>query len=248
MENDGAAKPTLIGSVVRALELVDAIGASSRPLPAKHLARALGLSLGTTYNLLRTLVHEGYVAQEPDGFVLGAGHPSQSAAQPGARLARVRAALTGLRNELNAAAYLSCFEDGEIDILDIVDGPRAPRVDLWVGVQESAHATAFGKQILAALPLSGRKDYLDRHPPVQLTPFTVHTTRELERRASLSPAVSVEEQEYSLGHRCIAVPVLARGFTGSLAVSIPADSRTSPAVLAGSLTRHAQSLALHLGA
>jgi len=66
-----AAQPTLINSVVRALNLLDAVGAATGPVPAKRLAHAVGLPLATTYHLLRTLVHEGYLARTPDGYVLG---------------------------------------------------------------------------------------------------------------------------------------------------------------------------------
>ncbi|MCK6210871.1 helix-turn-helix domain-containing protein [Georgenia sp. EYE_87] len=66
-----AAQPTLIHSVVRALNLLDAVGAAGGPVPAKRLARTVGLPLATTYHLLRTLVHEGYLARTPDGYVLG---------------------------------------------------------------------------------------------------------------------------------------------------------------------------------
>lgn len=242
-----AAAPTLITSVSRALELADAVARSARPVPAKQLARATGLSLGTTYNLLRTLVHEGYLAQETDGFVLGPAHPSQAALGPGALLARARGALTDLHEHLHAAAYLSRYADGEIEIVDIVDGPAAPRVDLWVGVQESAHATAFGKQILASLAAEDRADYLGRHPIVSLTPYTVRTPGELERRAVLSPGISLDEQEYALGCKCLAVPVAARGFVGSLAVSLPVASRASAATLARELAAAAERLSVTIG-
>ena len=38
--------------------LVDTVGASGRPVPAKVLARITNQHLSTTYHLLRTLVHE----------------------------------------------------------------------------------------------------------------------------------------------------------------------------------------------
>ena len=67
-----ALEPTLIVSVRRALHLLDAVGEASRPLPAKALARRAGLPLATTYHLLRTLVHEGYLARiDGAGYVLG---------------------------------------------------------------------------------------------------------------------------------------------------------------------------------
>ena len=50
---------TLISSIQRALKLVDIVANATRPLPVKAIAQLTGLSLGTTYNITRTLVHEG---------------------------------------------------------------------------------------------------------------------------------------------------------------------------------------------
>ncbi|MGW2013427.1 hypothetical protein [Streptomyces sp. NPDC001927] len=49
-------KPTLIGSVRRALLLLEIV--------AKRVSRTAGLPLDTTYHLLRTLVHDGYPHHE----------------------------------------------------------------------------------------------------------------------------------------------------------------------------------------
>ena len=78
MRDSGAteAAPTLIGSVQRALRLVDIVANSPRPVPVKSLAARTGLTPGTTYNLVRTLVHEGYLVSEPDGLVLGENFPA----------------------------------------------------------------------------------------------------------------------------------------------------------------------------
>ena len=125
--------PTLIASVQRALHLVDRVANATRPLPVKALAQASGLSLGTTYNIVRTLIHEGYLVNEPDGLVLGGRFPSlrpDGDDDEGVFLARVRNTLRRVTEELAATAYLSRFSDGEVHIIDIVDAAPNPRVDL----------------------------------------------------------------------------------------------------------------------
>jgi IclR family acetate operon transcriptional repressor len=142
-------EPTLIASVQRALNLLDAVGEADRPLPAKTLARRTGLPLPTAYHLLRTLVHEGYLTRvEGLGYVLGSriaalsGRPGNAAA----KAARFHPILTRLHEELAAAAYLSVLANGEVMLVDVVDSPAAPRVDLWVGFEDAAHATALGRR------------------------------------------------------------------------------------------------------
>lgn len=59
--------PTLIGSVQRALRLLEAMSAEGG-VTAKRLARLTGIPLPTVYHLLRTLSHEGYVQREEGPF------------------------------------------------------------------------------------------------------------------------------------------------------------------------------------
>ena len=240
--------PTLIGSVSRALTVLDCIGSASRPLSAKVIARATALSLGTTYNVLRTLAHSNYVVQDADGFVLGPGHPALAAAGSAVALAQGRTVLNGIRDELRAATYLGRFNDGEIELVDIVDGPLTPRVDLWVGLQDGAHATAFGKQILAGLSTRERLDYVSAHPLAELTPYTITSPREFLRTLDGSPPAMLDDQEYALGFMCLAVPVAASTWAGALAISLPAGDHRRGTDYTKGLKTAAAHLELLLGA
>src|SRR5690606_17520473 len=157
-------KPTLITSVQRALRLMEVVASRPSGAPAKQRAREARLTLATAYHLLRTLAHEGYATRLSDGvWVLGerveALHGRSRAQQV---LARIRPALADLRDELGAAAYFSMHMDDEIRLIDIADGPRAPRVDVWVGFEDAAHATAIGKCVLSQFDEDRRREYLAR--------------------------------------------------------------------------------------
>ncbi|MGW2914743.1 IclR family transcriptional regulator [Streptomyces asoensis] len=219
--------PTLITSVQRAFRLLEAASAHQNGAPAKQLARETGLPLATTYHLLRTLVNDGYLHKLPDGgFVLGDRLQTlHTAGRAQALLSRVRPALAALRDELATAAYLTFYEEGEIRVAEIVDGPRAPRVDLWVGFEDAGHATALGKSVLRELDDEARKDYLSRHHLADLTPRTITSAPELLRQLDASPVAPAvtDLEEYALGTVCVAVPVYSGDILGSLGVSLPAD-------------------------
>jgi len=241
---------TLIASVQRALSLVDVVAGAHRPLPVKAVARLSGLTLGTAYNIVRTLVHEGYLATGDGGVVLGSRFPGLSPSDDeGVFLARTRSTLRGVSEELGVTAYLSRYDDGEVQVVDIVDAAHSPRVELWVGINESAHATALGKRILADLPEDELLDYLGRHPLEELTPNTISDRRALLRELESTDRVTVDSEEYALGYSCVAVPVRAPGVLASLAVSMPHEivaDRAGRAV--EELHRSAARLSLALGA
>ncbi|MGX1672500.1 IclR family transcriptional regulator [Streptomyces sp. NPDC055400] len=223
----GKEGPTLIASVQRAFRLMEAVGAHEGGVPAKQLARETGLALATTYHLLRTMVHEGYVRKLDDStFVLG---ERLGALHEGGRdqvaLSRVRPTLTELRDGLSAAAYLTFYEDGEIRVAEIVDGPKAPRVDLWVGFEDAGHATALGKCVLRELDGDARADYLSRHTLNDLTPRTITHRAELIRRLDAEPhgPAVTDIEEYALGTACVAVPIRQGETLGALGISLRAN-------------------------
>lgn len=172
-------------------------------------------------------MHDGYLRKLDDGcFVLGERVQGLHTAGSGqALLSRVRPALSALRDELSSAAYLTFYEDGEIRVAEIVDGPRSPRAELWVGFEDAGHATALGKSVLRELDEEARREYLSRHPLNDLTPRTITRAPELIRRleaSRLAPAVT-DVEEYALGIVCVAVPVYSGDTLGSLGVSMPKD-------------------------
>ena len=202
-----AGGPTLIQSVQRALRLLEVLAEHSGRARAKELARATGLPLATTYHLLRTCVHEGWLQRLDDGsYVLG--HRIDVVRERGTAargVALARPALEWLRDELGGAVYLARWSDGEIVVTEIVDSARAPRIDLWVGLHDAGHATALGKCILGQLASAEREDYLSRHPLRDLTPRTVVDRRRL--RLPSPGEVAVDEGEYAVGVSCLAAAV-----------------------------------------
>lgn len=237
--------PTLIGSVVRALTLLEAVAEQGRPVPAKALARLLDIPLPTIYHLLRTLVHEGYLERTDDGYVVGElpGHVA-AAGQDGSAALRARRVLRTVHTELGAAAYLAILHDGEIELVDIVDSATAPRTDLWVGLHDAAHATALGKAIIGVLPAEQRRDYLARHPLVDLTSRTHTSARALLVELEGQPSVVVDSQEYAVGTACVAVPIPGPEVLGAVAVSVPPARVGQVLGDVRSLTRAAHRVAL----
>jgi IclR family transcriptional regulator, acetate operon repressor len=211
-------RPTLIQSVQRALRIIEVVAEHDGRARPKEVARVTGLPLATTYHLLRTCAHEGWLQRLDDGsYVLGHRIDVVRAQGTGARgIAHARPALEWLRDALGGAVYLARWVDGEVVVAEIVDSVRAPRIDLWVGMHDAAHATALGKCILGQIPALDREDYLARHPLHDLTPRTVVDRRRLNLPAT--GEIAVDDGEYAIGVCCLAAAVTAGRDAGAVGV------------------------------
>ncbi|MFI6651433.1 IclR family transcriptional regulator [Streptomyces sp. NPDC050529] len=216
-----AASPTLIGSVQRALRLLEAAADHPHGATAKQLARRAQLPLSTTYHLLRTLVHESYLRRDrglyvPGDATLNLGRPVPPGSSPSHWLAEVA-------RDLDAAVYYALYVDGEIRLTHAMDGPSHPKVEEGASFGTSAHAHAIGQCLLAQLDEASRREHLDRHPPFPLTRNTVTEPEtvlsRLARTRRGEPAL--ETEEYAMGAVCAAVPITIGAVPSTIAISLP---------------------------
>ncbi|MGW5199915.1 IclR family transcriptional regulator [Streptomyces spiralis] len=233
-----AAQPqqTLIGSVQRAMRLLETVARHEYGAPAKQLARETGLALPTAYHLLRTLVHEGYLYRDRGLFFLGEAAErlgSSGAAQK--RRTTIVETLAQWRDLIGAPMYYAMYRDGEIEVMSVSDSPANPAVEEWADFRETGHAHAIGQCLLSQLDDGARRDHLDRYPVRSVTPYTVRDNhsflRRLERMRRMQPVT--ERQEYALGTVCAAVPITVGATAVTIALSLPAhqDDRLMPAAL-----------------
>ncbi|WP_338684433.1 helix-turn-helix domain-containing protein [Streptomyces acidiscabies] len=228
---------TLIGSVQRAMRLLESVAGHVYGAPAKQLARETGLALPTAYHLLRTLVHEGYLRRDKGLFFLGeAAERLASAGAAQKRRSTFVETLAQWRDAVGAPVYYAVYRDGEIETLYVADTPESPAVEQWADFRETGHAHAIGQCLLSQLDDGARRDHLDRYPASALTPYTVRDSHSLLRRLSgarRTEAVT-ERQEYLLGTVCAALPITVGASAATVALSLPVRQaeRLLPAVRA----------------
>ncbi|WP_460038181.1 IclR family transcriptional regulator [Streptomyces cavourensis] len=221
------AGPETSVSVRRDLRLLESAGAHPTGARAEQLAREAELPQPVAEEHLRALVEDGYLRELDDGaYALpDQGTPPLTAPGDATWAERLRPLLTSLRDRLSAAAYLTLYDEGEIRVLQIVDSPRAPRVDLWVGFEDAGHATALGKSVLGGLDEEARANYLSRHPLADLTSHTITRREELIRELDSPPMAPLarDREEYRRGTTCVAVRVYCGDQVGSLGISFRSD-------------------------
>ncbi|MFV6031079.1 IclR family transcriptional regulator [Streptomyces sp. NPDC056264] len=229
------AAPTLIGSVQRALRLLEAVASHADGAPAKQLARETGLPLPTTYHLLRTLTHEGYLLRDKGVFVLGdAAARLAGGGDVQNRRIKIEDSLARWRDAIGVPIYFAVYREGEIELVAVSDTPSAPAVEEWADFRETGHAHAIGQCLLSQLDLKSRQDHLDRHPVEAITPYTLRNRHVLLDRLGglgrMEPLV--ERQEYALGTVCAAIPITAGSTAAAMAISLPLhqEERLLPAI------------------
>ncbi|MFJ9341344.1 IclR family transcriptional regulator [Streptomyces sp. NPDC101733] len=214
----------MIGSVQRALRLLEAVGSHSDGAPAKQLAREAGLPLPTAYHLLRTLTHEGYLRRECGVFVLGdaAGRLAGGGLQQ-KRRSMILDSLAHFRDAIGAPVYFAVYREGEIEVVGVSDTPAHPACEEWADFRATGHAHAIGQCLLGQLDEKTREDHYDRHPVEGITPYTVRDKRSLEQRMACLERMQpvTERQEYALGTVCAAIPITAGDTAATMAISLP---------------------------
>ncbi|MFE0100183.1 IclR family transcriptional regulator [Streptomyces sp. NPDC059009] len=244
-------EPTTPDSIQSALRVLELVARRGTGVTETELSRDTKLPADRLTPLLRMLRREGYVEQIADGaYVTGESLARLSSTHHHSQALRERLqhTLDGLRDSIGAAVYFSRYEDGEIKITDVAEGPRTPKVNEWVDFRSSAHASAVGKSLLAQLDVDGRRDHLSRHRMARLTSRTITNERVLLNRLASQPATVpvLDLQEYAVGTVCAAVPVTAGAAVGCLALSLPVEHAHRLREAADTLNRGAAPVLLSL--
>jgi len=201
-----------VGSVARAVALLDALADSEAGLGVNELARRIGVNASTASRLLATLEDGRLVERSPRGpYRLGLKLVALSdrvLTQLDVR-ARARPLLARLVADTGETATLSVPGEGEAITVDFVPSASSVVSMARVGRPSVPHATATGKVMLAfvtAQSSSGRS----------LTAYTERTITDPSALAAELSAIrergwaeAIGEREPDLG--AVAAPVFGRG-------------------------------------
>jgi DNA-binding IclR family transcriptional regulator len=200
-----------VGSVARALAVLDALGSSEGGLGVSEVARRIGVNASTASRLLATLEQDGFVEREPGGpYRLGL----KLVALADRVLARldVRALARPLLERLvtvtGETATLSVpGEQAAITIDFVVPSESTVASIARLGRPSIAHATAAGKVMLAFGP---------RADAGELARYTDRTITEPAELAGQLAAARQQGFAEAIGERepdlaALAAPVLGRG-------------------------------------
>ena len=195
------------------LQVAWLLAARPEGVRADEVARALGKSVSTAYNLLASLCDEGVAAHRPGGVWSLAPGFRDAVVTGVARAAEIHD-LSRLVEDLLARthkrSYLAVVRGGALEVVHergLQGMPKLPGLD--PRVRDTAHALALGKVVLAL----GRPELVDRyvdHPGLRrFTPHTITDPAALraELQAVRRRGFAVECEELHPDFCCMAAPV-----------------------------------------
>ncbi len=203
-------------AVERATVMLDTIAGRTSGMTNAELSRALKIPKSSASYILRALERSGYVRKDGTRYRLGlkllslrhtalAGLNVREAALPHMR---------ALVERLKQTAHLAILDGGEAVYVEKVDAPSFIKMDTWIGRRMDVHSTSVGKALVSCCSEEELRGLLERRPLRRQTEFTIVTftgfMAELEKVRRNGYAL--DDEENSLGLRCIAAPVF--GGTG----------------------------------
>lgn len=218
-----------VKSAERALRVLDLLTARERALTFTEIGAALDVPASSLHGLLRTLVECGWVeyTEATRAYALGiraleAGNAyTRSFGLPD----RALTFMARIRDEIDETVQLAVL-DGRYNVyVGKVDGGHALRLASEVGRRLPAHATGLGKVLLASLEPRQVTELLSA---VRLERYTDNTLADLPSLRRYLAEVrrrgyAMDNEEYSVGVRCVAAPVCdSEGRTvAAMSVSVP---------------------------
>lgn len=223
-----------IGSVQRAIDILNLFDNQTSELGTTEIARALGLHKSTAASLVSTLAANGFLNQNPETrkYRLGLKLVERAFAMlDQIEIRRIAyPALQQLRDQWNETVNLAILDGPAVVFIERMLGTKALGMRSEVGRREPAHSTALGKAILSCYPLADVQAFIAAYGLCAVTPKTITSPdkflAELDKAREQGYAIDDEENE--IGGRCVAVPIFDHTGKVIAAVSISAPTARLP--------------------
>lgn len=199
-----------VQSLERALRLLEHLTDAGGSARLSDLAAASGLPLPSIHRLIKTLVANGYVRQEPSRtYALGpklvrmgetAGRLMGSWAMP---------LLADVVSEVGETTNLAMLEGDGVMYVAQVPSRHSTRMFTEVGRRVPAHSTGVGKALLSQLSDSEVQALIAHAGMPARTERTLGSLDALMADLTLvrERGYAVDDGEHEVGVRCVAVPV-----------------------------------------
>ena len=200
-------------AVERALNILEAAAHRREGLTNSEISRKLGIPKSSASYILRTLDRRGYLRRdgETGRYRLGLKILSLGGdVRANLDLAEIALPfMQALQERIHLTVHLAVLDQGEAVYIEKVEAPGFFKVNTWVGRRMYLHSTSVGKCLIAWLPKPEVESLLHHQGLKKRTPKTITSLGKLVVELELVRAQghAVDDEENSLGARCVAVPI-----------------------------------------
>ncbi len=200
-------------AVDRAITILEVAAERRDGLTNSEISRKLQIPKSSASYILRTLERRGFLRRDREtgryrlGLkVLSLGRDVLASLNI-AELAQPF--MTSLVERVHMTSHLAVLDQGEAVYVEKVEAPGFFKVNTWVGRRMFVHSTSVGKVLVAWMPRPEVEAILREKGLKKRTPNTINSLgkffAELERVRTQGYAV--DDEENSLGARCVGAPV-----------------------------------------
>jgi DNA-binding IclR family transcriptional regulator len=222
--------PSLVKSLDRAIDVVEALAHHPDGVSVTGLAASMNLPKSSVFRVLNTLRTRGYVQQNPASERYSLSFKFLSLARSVAQENDLRNIaspyLKELRNATGETVHLAVPIGHAMVYIDKVESESSVRLSSQIGQLANFHSTALGKAYLSALPLEEREAFVANLTLERCTERTLVTRQDLldELERCTRQQFAIDNVENEDGVRCVGAAVKVSGGDPVAAISISAPS------------------------
>jgi len=225
----GAVDQSTLLSVDKALSIVELLMRHAEPLSARAIAEQAGINRTTTHRLLNALIHRGWIEKPSGTAAYRLGLKFVALAHVGSLgrsfLEEVRPAMEHLSRLTRETVHLGVLDGFEVLHVDKIESLERVGIASKIGSRGIPHTTGLGKALLAAGPDALVEEYLayvvgadavEQIADPEALRAEIARTRER--------GYSIDDEEDSIGVRCLGVAVRGAGGVPLFALSLTGPS------------------------
>lgn len=211
MDKDKSGAGT-VQSLDRAIRLLEIISEGDG-LPLTHVSRQAGLPPSTVHRILATLEQRGLVRQDQDrgDWLIGVrAFQIGSAFLRNRKVSQVaRPFMRDLMQTTHETVSIAVEEAGRAVFLTQFESHSPVRTFHRPGSSAPVHASALGKSLMAAQSEKNVRRFLEKFGLPKLTAKTIVDPLAFERELQLvhQRGWAVDDEEHTLGMRCVGAPI-----------------------------------------
>jgi DNA-binding IclR family transcriptional regulator len=205
-----------VKSLVKALDLLEAVATMATAPRISEAAIASGISRPTAYRIVQTLVANGYLAQDVQSGRLSPGFSLLTLAAGVLDRNRLRIEalphLQALANLTGERTNLGILHRNKVLYLAGVEKPLLPTIYSRFGKSAPAHCCSLGKAILANLPDQEVEQLLAAEPLRAQTQKSITSMARFREELELTRqrGYAIDDGEHVVNARCIAAPIFTQ--------------------------------------